>query len=147
MIKRVLTLAILSTLILVACGRSTAWKTIQYYPTGEALVSQEYYIENDDTVYFYQKVLYKDGAIQMEGNLLDGKREGLWKAYFPDGSIWSETSFKAGVTDGPTLANYKNGQLRYKGEYSDGQLTGEWVWYDSLGGLNEKKNFDLIKDD
>lgn len=145
--KRVLALGIISILFLVACGRSTEWETTQYYPTGEELVKQEFYIENSDTIYIYQKVLYKDGALQMEGNLLDGKREGLWKAYFPDGSIWSETTFKAGVTDGPTLANYKNGLLRYKGEYTDGQLTGEWVWYDSLGGLNEKKNFDLIKDD
>jgi len=142
MTKRVFLMGMLSILLFAACGRSTEWETIQYYPTGEELIRQEYYVEEGDTVYIYQKIFYKDGALQMEGNLLDGKREGTWRSYFPDSSVWSETTFKAGITNGPTLTNYSNGQLRYKGEYTDGVESGEWFWYDSLGGLYEQKNFD-----
>jgi antitoxin component YwqK of YwqJK toxin-antitoxin module len=144
MMKRVLVMGMLGILFFAACERSREWKTIKYYPTGEELINQAFYVDEGDTVYTYQKILYKDGALQMEGSLLDGKREGTWKSYFPDGSVWSETTFRAGVTNGPTLTNYSNGRLRYKGQYTDGEASGEWVWYDSLGGLNEQKNFDLI---
>lgn len=130
-------------LCLTSCKNESKWKTTQYYPSGEVLVSREYIVDNADTVYIYEKVFYQDGVIKVEGALKEDKREGEWKSFYTDGKPWSITEFQNGELDGLTKTFYMNGQLRYDGYYKVGDKVGNWHWYDSTGILNKEVDFDV----
>jgi len=38
----------------------------------------------------YKKFFYPSGQLSSEGTLLDGKPDGLWKSYYPNGIVKSE---------------------------------------------------------
>jgi hypothetical protein len=97
-----------------------------------------------------QVVPTKDGG-RMEGLLVNGKRQGAWASYFPDGALRSRTHYEAGVEEGPTEVYHPNGTTYYTGRYRHGKAVGEWLFYnedgvpvkramyDSLGVLVEQK--------
>lgn len=69
----------------------------------------------------------------MEGHMTDGKRQGAWTSYHPNGVVWSRSTYVDGLENGPTEVFYDNGQPYYKGAYAQGKPAGEWVFYDKLG--------------
>lgn len=144
--KRIIVFGIFFILFFSSCEHETDWVVVSTYPKGEVKITQEYYLEDLDTVYIYRNILAKDGKIQLEGALEDEKREGLWKSYYPNGITWSETSFKNGIVDGETKTYYPNGKLRYSGNYEEGLKDGEWNWYDSTGVFIKTVEFHLEKE-
>jgi antitoxin component YwqK of YwqJK toxin-antitoxin module len=76
---------------------------------------------------------YKNGVIRMRGMMKDGKREGLWKSWYENGTPWSETTFAAGVRDGKTVTWYENGNKRYEGAYTNDMESGKWTYWDEKG--------------
>ena len=43
------------------------------------------------------ETFYEDGSLYLKGNSKNGKRDGIWITYKPDGTIESEELFKDGV--------------------------------------------------
>lgn len=86
---------------------------------------------------------YENGQIQMQGMMKNGKREGLWKSFYEDGTPWSQTTFKEGKKDGPTTTWYENGKKRYEGNYKNDSESGIWKYYDEKGVFI--KDFDYDK--
>lgn len=86
---------------------------------------------------------YATGGIEIQGMMKNGKREGLWKSFYEDGTPWSKTTFKEGLKDGPTTTWYENGKMRYEGFYKDDDEKGVWKYYDEKG--NFIKTFDYDK--
>lgn len=121
-----------------ACQPPDLWKNTILYPSGKVKLAESYRVENSDTVITGQKVFHENGQVYMMGKIVDHERGGVWKTYYEDGTPWSETSFKAGLTDGPTKTWYKNGKIRFTGFYTEGEKTGTWYWYDEKGNLNKK---------
>ncbi|MBA3970785.1 MAG: hypothetical protein H0X46_01325 [Bacteroidetes bacterium] len=76
---------------------------------------------------------YDNGVIRMRGMMKDGKREGLWKSWYENGTPWSETTFLAGVKTGKTITWYENGNKRYEGEYINDIESGKWKYWDEKG--------------
>jgi antitoxin component YwqK of YwqJK toxin-antitoxin module len=76
---------------------------------------------------------YKNGVVEMTGQMKDGKRDGVWKSYYTDGSPWSETVFEAGIKNGKTITWFDNEQKRYEGFYKDGKESGKWTFWDERG--------------
>ena len=62
------------------------------------LKSITYYkkIGNKTTIYKEEK-FYEDGSLYLKGNSKNGKRDGIWTTYKPDGTIENEELFKEGV--------------------------------------------------
>jgi antitoxin component YwqK of YwqJK toxin-antitoxin module len=83
---------------------------------------------------------YSDGAKNLEGPLLNGKREGLWKSWYEDGSLWSEGQFRNGMRQGPAVVYYPNGQKMLEGHYTDNERTGLWRSWDEEGRLINETN-------
>lgn len=92
----------------------------------------------DQSVY---REVYPDGAVKIEGQLKDGKRNGVWKSFYDNGNNWSETYFLDGKKNGHSITWYKNGVVRYVGEYKNDKKTGEWKFYDKKGELVNTENF------
>ena len=64
-----------------------------------------------------QESYYSSGQIRSKGSIKNDNREGIWKWFHPDGSLW-------------TIENYSNGKLN-----------GEWKQYSKSGKLELKKVF------
>ena len=85
---------------------------------------------------------YKNGVIQKRGIMKNGKRDGLWKSYYENGSPWSETTFKDGIKNGKTTTWYPNGQKRYDGFYINNRESGKWTFYDEKGTITKTTDYE-----
>ncbi len=70
-------------------------------------------------------------TIEKEINHTDsnGIRQGLWRTYHYNSSLWYEVSYMNGKAEGLWRWWYKNGQLRYEGHYVNGIKDGEQLLY------------------
>lgn len=84
---------------------------------------------------------YKNGVIEMRGMMADGKREGVWKSWYEDGSPWSETTFKEGKKNGKTTTWYGNDNKRYEGFYANDIEAGRWTFWAENGKIQSTQNY------
>ena len=84
---------------------------------------------------------YQNGVIQMRGMMKDGKREGLWKSWYDNGSPWSETTFEGGKKNGRTSTWYENEKKRYDGFYTNDTESGNWTFWNEEGKLIKMENY------
>ncbi len=85
------------------------------------ILSSSLYAQTDSSS--IQKNYYSSGVLSSEGQMINGKPNGLWKNYYP------------------------NGQLKSYGHWSNNKLTGTWLFFDDKGDTlqsieyrNQKKN-------
>jgi uncharacterized protein len=78
---------------------------------------------------------------------LEGKRQGQWTNYYPDGSIKSKGSYKENLKEGNWEFYHENGQVEQKGSYKGNLFSGEWYWYYENGNLKREENYYLGKND
>ncbi|MCL2247384.1 MAG: hypothetical protein FWC10_09805 [Lentimicrobiaceae bacterium] len=114
-------------------------------PGGEVIASFE--DETPQVVYFYkidekgrqtsEKVgvaeYYPNQQERAGGGLKNGKREGQWYAFFPDGSVQTEAFYINGKEHGAYNVYRENGNPIFKGHYDNGICDGTWYWYDETG--------------
>lgn len=130
-IKQLITFSII-ILAFIACNKTTI-VVIEEHENGEPKIVREYF-KNDTTN--YKETQYHIGNIKfLEGRCINGKREGVWRAWYEDGKLWSEGSFKDGKNNGKHVNYYENGAMRYSGEYRDGSRIGTWYFYDTLENI------------
>lgn len=93
-------------------------------------------IENGEYVRYY-----KSGVAEVKGTMKNGKREGLWKSWYEDGSLWSETNFANGKKNGRTISWYDNEKKRYEGFYIDDKESSTWTFWDEQGNIQATKEY------
>lgn len=104
--------------------------------------------ELNTNAYSREKVVerYPNGLLKLQGELLGGKRHGVWVFYYENGKKWSEGKYRNGVRYGYSTVYYENGKKKLAGEYENDLRVGVWqVWNDdgSLAAeinMNEKLN-------
>ena len=69
----------------------------------------------------------------LKGSKMDGKKNGEWISYFPNGNIQSICHFNKGVPNGSIIVYNENGSTLYRGNFNNGNKAGEWIFYDSTG--------------
>lgn len=85
---------------------------------------------------------HENGQLKIEGlNNMYGNREGLWVAYYEDGTKWSENFYTDGIKSGHSVTFFPNGNVRYVGEYKNDERVGTWKFYDLEGNLTNEENF------
>ncbi|MGM0613570.1 MAG: toxin-antitoxin system YwqK family antitoxin [Bacteroidota bacterium] len=89
---------------------------------------------------------YKNGQKEMEGPLEQSKRNGTWKAYYKDGTVWSSSKYKHGKQHGPYTTYYSNGHIRYKGQMHMDERTGKWTFYNREGDVIKEIDYDKQKE-
>lgn len=93
----------------------------------------------------YEAYSSKDFKLTEEGTYKDGKKHGLWIAYYPGGKIPAVTSeYKDGRLHGVVREyDLKNGKiLRSETNYKDGAKHGKMTIYDKRGKKVAEKMFD-----
>ncbi len=78
---------------------------------------------------------YENGKEKMKGSIKDGKREGLWQAWYENGNLWSEAEYSKGINNGKSVTYFESGKVRYEGLYKEGKKVGDWKYYDEDGKL------------
>ncbi len=78
----------------------------------------------------------------MEGDVRDGRRNGLWTSYHPNGAVQSRNEFRDGVLHGLTTTYRPNGALLYRGQNADGHPVGTWEFHDAIGTLERTVEYD-----
>jgi antitoxin component YwqK of YwqJK toxin-antitoxin module len=78
---------------------------------------------------------YRNGGFKEEGSYFDGMRQGLWRAWYPDGVPASEIEYEQGVPNGKYIDFWENGNTKNSGRYITGARNGMWYKYDENGVL------------
>lgn len=86
-----------------------------------------------DTVTFVQ--FFSNATIHSLGKSINGRREGHWYFYHPNGNLQVESNFVMGKEEGVTTVYRENGIPYYRGTYTNGQPSGIWEYYDQEGNL------------
>lgn len=78
-------------------------------------------------------VTFYHGEVMAESiQYVNGKRQGKFQKWFPDGNLSFEASYANGLLDGTTKTWWKNGNLRSEAHYSKGISNGiQKQWYKS----------------
>lgn len=84
---------------------------------------------------------YENQQKYIDGNVHENNRDGLWYAYFPDGTVQTKAYYVDGKEEGRYTVFYSNGNVRYTGEYKNGRQVGEWRFYNEDGTLGRVQNF------
>ena len=78
---------------------------------------------------------YPNGTKQMQGELVKGKRQGVWLFYYATGTIQSRCDYHLGKREGRSVVYYPNGRSRYEGTYRQDTAVGAWSFYHEDGAL------------
>jgi antitoxin component YwqK of YwqJK toxin-antitoxin module len=78
------------------------------------------------------------GTIKSEGAFDGRKRVGIWKYFYPNGTIMSKENYKDGALHGEQLVYYPKGQVTEFSEYKNGLLEGITSKFSSKGILIEE---------
>ena len=73
------------------------------------MVNQSYFIsyKKREFVDVREERIFSNGYIKTEGIYQFGYKQGIWKTYFPNGSMKKRQSFKDGILDGKRLNGTK----------------------------------------
>lgn len=134
-------LYLLIFIFLIACESPVIEKIDKTYPDNKPEKISYFQEQDGKEVKIEEKHFYQNGKLKMHGKFLNGKREGLWEAYFNNDQIQSIGTFKNGQRIGEAKVYYPNGQLRYEGQYENDEETGHWKFYNEQGILKEEKDF------
>jgi antitoxin component YwqK of YwqJK toxin-antitoxin module len=103
---------------------------VEYDDTGKVIAKGDF-IEGQETASWY----YNINNYIIEGKYVEGKRDGLWKEYFPGGILRFSGSY---IDDNPNGKHYyywENGKMKEEGNYIMGKREGEWLKYEFEGNL------------
>jgi len=103
-----------------------------YYSENGELKAKAIY-KKGDGIY---KEFYPNGSLKSEGFIKDEKSDSLWKNYYESGSIKSKGNYKEGAKQGKWTYYYENGSLSGEGEYIDNLSHGKWVYYHPNGQIS-----------
>ena len=121
-----------------ACSNQLDEKVVETYPNGKTQKTQFF---NRKGTCVKEVELYETGQVKMEGGMKGEKREGEWKAYFPDGRVQSEGTFVNGLRTGKATVWQENGNLLQEGYYKEGRHIGKWRFYDEQGDLLREEDY------
>ena len=123
---------------MVSCTAQLTEKVVETYPDGKTLKTQYF---DKQGVCVKEVEYYKSGQVKMEGGMKGEKREGEWKAYFPDGRVQSIGTFVNGLRTGVATVWQENGNLLQEGFYKEGKHCGKWKFYDEQGDLIKEVDY------
>ncbi len=84
---------------------------------------------------------YSPQAVVEEGEYVDSRKEGLWKKYWPKGTIKSEITYSAGKPKGKYAIYYESGKLEETGTWIKNKNTGEFKRFYPNGNPQQEFTF------
>ncbi len=79
--------------------------------------------------------IYVNDSVLVEGSYFSGKREGIWKTYYPNGKLKRWESYHDDELDGKSLYYWENSVKKAEYTYINGLLNGNAYQYDIEGNI------------
>lgn len=76
-----------------------------------------------------------------------GRKQGMWKWYYPDGTVRSQGAYKDGKRDGPWTFFFLGGKTEQQGSYKEDLATGAWKWYFPNGTVHRDELYRKGRED
>ncbi len=77
-----------------------------------------------------KKEFYENGQLKETGEILNNKKEGLWKEFYEEGEVKATMYYEKGLRSGDFTVFYKNGVVAKKGKLiKDTIAIGKWQWF------------------
>ena len=86
-------------------------------------------------------LLYLPITMKEEGKYVNGKKEGLWKFYYPSGKIKQEVTYKNNRPNGFVRIYYENGNVSEEGIWKGNKWVGKYKYYHKNGKLAYDWNY------
>ena len=80
------------------------------------------------------------GSKRGEGLLLDGKRDGDWFFWHPNGKVQAFGTYINGKKDGEWTSHHENGKIKSRGTFLKHRREGWWTFW-NREGLNPNREF------
>lgn len=77
----------------------------------------------------------------LQGKWIDGKQDGEFLVFHPDGWLFKKMNFKLGIFNGTYFEYFENGNLRVEQNVINGELDGVTILYTENGSIYEKINY------
>jgi antitoxin component YwqK of YwqJK toxin-antitoxin module len=144
-------------------GDGKSAQTVSYYQNGKKMAEGGYLDEKKEkTWYFYRE---EDGVLLLEEHYKAGKREGISRAYYENGTVSELVTWVGGERTGTWEQYYSDGKLRLRsaylsdekngvfntfynnglpmmtGAYAAGRMDGHWIYYDEKGKITKKESY------
>jgi len=92
--------------------------------------------------HFYYKIFDEQGTLVEEAYWKNGRNVGTFKRYHVNGVIAQEFNFdESGRRVGEQKYYFENGQERLIGNWVDGAINGQVVWFEENGGKMQTVSF------
>ena len=85
------------------------------------------------------KTYFKNGQLEMIGQIKENLNQGKWTYYHQSGQVESVGTFKDDLPDGKWKWFYENGNIKEEGNYIKGDREGRWILYDEEGKIKEER--------
>ncbi|MDQ7948465.1 MAG: hypothetical protein REI78_00715 [Pedobacter sp.] len=73
------------------------------------------------------KIKGKTRFLSQQGTFVDGKENGEWTLYYPDGNVMNVQHYLSGKLHGEFISFDKYGKIVAKGNYVNGLKDGDWI--------------------
>lgn len=118
-------------------------KVAHYYAeTDLPWVIYYYDVVGKDSTWVEERWFHENGVIQLEGKIVDNKREGEFKGYFPSGELMSIGMFENGIREGKGKIYFEDGKVNIENEYRNGKPFGIWKFYGEEGNLVDVREYE-----
>jgi antitoxin component YwqK of YwqJK toxin-antitoxin module len=84
---------------------------------------------------------YENGELLEKGQYINGRKEGVWKKYFPGGKVKSEIFYKGSRPKGAYTLYYENGNIEESGNWARTKNIGEFKRYHPNGKVAQAFSF------
>lgn len=81
------------------------------------------------------KYYYTDKTLWKQGKFKDDKEDGEWKIFYKNGNVRFIENYINGIKNGLNNSFYENGKLRIKSNYENGKLNGDFIEYFENGNI------------
>ncbi|MEO8172746.1 MAG: energy transducer TonB [Sediminibacterium sp.] len=128
----------------VTVQKDSGWVREDYYLHNKKLQMVGKYKDMNCKVqdgYFYY--FYPDGILQMKGQYVNNKKEGLWISLHPNGFMSDSTVYDSNEKVGISLQWHNNGQLSDSTNYKEDGTAVAVSWFDN-GGISSAGRLNMI---
>lgn len=108
----------------------------KYYRNGSL---QEQYLMKDGKFNGFYKNYYENGVLSSSYNYVNGKLEGNYDVYHSNGKASHSATFVADKISGVKKVYYADGNLKEESEFLDGELNGKYTAYYSNGNIKDTR--------
>lgn len=69
------------------------------------------------------------GQLIEQGEYIEGQKHGVWRAWYSNGNVKEEITWRQGSRDGPATLFFETGEVKARGQYYGGFAQGAWAAY------------------